>query len=84
MQALLGEALRSGGQTAADVSYVAVHGTGTPLGDPIEIGALGAALSGRSTPGLAIGSVKVAINLVWAPADELREGATQPARDLQS
>ena len=25
----------------SDVSVVAVHGTGTPLGDPIEVGALG-------------------------------------------
>ena len=62
MQALLGVALRSGGHSAADVSYVAVHGTGTPLGDPIEVGALGAALASRSTPGLAIGSVKVRVN----------------------
>ena len=31
----------------ADVRYVAVHGTGTPLGDPIEIGALGATLAGK-------------------------------------
>ncbi len=30
------------------VAYVAVHGTGTPLGDPIEVGALGAALGGGS------------------------------------
>jgi 3-oxoacyl-(acyl-carrier-protein) synthase len=26
---------------------VALHGTGTPLGDPIEVGALGQALQGR-------------------------------------
>lgn len=28
----------------SQISLVAVHGTGTPLGDPIEIGALGQAL----------------------------------------
>ncbi|CAL5223543.1 g6075 [Coccomyxa viridis] len=44
-QALVGAAIRSGDQRAVDVSYVAVHGTGTPLGDPIEIGALSAALA---------------------------------------
>lgn len=44
------------------VSYVAVHGTGTPLGDPIEMGALGQALSCQSIVETAhrvvIGSVK--------------------------
>jgi acyl transferase domain-containing protein len=55
----MGIALKSGDHSAADVSYVAVHGTGTPLGDPIEVGALGAALASSSSPGLAIGSVKV-------------------------
>ena len=59
LQALLGAALRTGGHAASDVSYVAVHGTGTPLGDPIEVGALAAALSSRHVPGLAVGSVKV-------------------------
>jgi acyl transferase domain-containing protein len=29
---------------------VALHGTGTPLGDPIEVGALGQALQGRGAP----------------------------------
>ena len=47
----------------ADVRYVGVHGTGTPLGDPIEVGALGAALAskGSSENGQAaptLGSVK--------------------------
>jgi acyl transferase domain-containing protein len=35
-----------------DVGFVSVHGTGTPLGDPIEVGALGQGLaveSGSST-----------------------------------
>lgn len=42
---------------------MALHGTGTPLGDPIEMGALGQALAGLCKPDagtatLAIGSVK--------------------------
>lgn len=32
---LLVAALATGGISAADVAYLAVHGTGTPLGDPI-------------------------------------------------
>lgn len=30
--------------SSADVGTVCVHGTGTPLGDPIEVGALGQGL----------------------------------------
>ena len=61
-QVLVGTTLRSGGLQAANVSYVAVHGTGTPLGDPIEVGALAGALSGgpRHIP-LTIDSVKVSL-----------------------
>ncbi len=32
----------------SSVAAVAVHGTGTPLGDPIEVGALGQGLGGPS------------------------------------
>ena len=59
--ALIREALSSGGlqQSNASIGFVAVHGTGTPLGDPIEVGALGNAFSKR--PGnVVIGSVKAA------------------------
>lgn len=45
MQVLVASALASGGASAADVGFVALHGTGTPLGDPIEIGALAQALA---------------------------------------
>lgn len=44
-----------------EVGYMAVHGTGTPLGDPIELGALGQALAHSGTDQsaqLTIGSVK--------------------------
>ena len=62
MQALLGIAVRSGSLSAKDISYVVVHGTGTPLGDPIEIGALAAALAPdgpQMSRAVALGSVKV-------------------------
>jgi hypothetical protein len=61
-------ALRQGGLAAAALRFVAVHGTGTPLGDPIEVGALGQAVrsiqhsSGSSAAAaampLVLGSVK--------------------------
>ena len=38
--------LLEAGMEAASVGMVAVHGTGTPLGDPIEVGALGGVLRG--------------------------------------
>ena len=49
--------LASLGNGANDVSFVAVHGTGTPLGDPIEVSALGHALAGGGGHAV-LGSVK--------------------------
>lgn len=46
-------ALADAGVRAADVQYVELHGTGTPVGDPVEAAALGAALGtapGRTAP----------------------------------
>ena len=45
----------------SSLSFVALHGTGTPLGDPIEVSALGVALtksSNQSPRPLTMGSVK--------------------------
>lgn len=54
MRAVYGAA----GVSADDLAFVEAHGTGTAVGDPIEAGAIGAALgTGRSTP-LPIGSAK--------------------------
>ncbi|NER22533.1 MAG: alpha/beta fold hydrolase [Symploca sp. SIO1B1] len=39
--AVIRKALENGGVDSADVSYIEAHGTGTSLGDPIEVGALG-------------------------------------------
>ena len=60
MQLLVSRALKAGCLDAARVGFVAVHGTGTPLGDPIEVGALAGALAGAapSKPPV-LGSVKV-------------------------
>lgn len=51
-QTLVATTLAASRAAAAEVAYVAVHGTGTPLGDPIEVGALAQALTGNSKGGI--------------------------------
>lgn len=60
---LINQALINARVEASQVSYVETHGTGTPLGDPIEIRALNAVFGkGRTTNNpLLIGSVKTNI-----------------------
>ena len=58
-QDVIRRALAAARLDAAEISYVEAHGTGTPLGDPIEMGALGAVFGQRpSTSPLIVGSVK--------------------------
>jgi len=55
------EALSAAGVSASDIGYVECHGTGTALGDPIEMAALTkafAAMGGAARQSCAIGSVK--------------------------
>lgn len=60
-QAVIRAALAAAGLQPNQISYVETHGTGTALGDPIEVEALGAVLGkNRKTP-LTIGSVKTNI-----------------------
>ncbi|NEO96075.1 MAG: polyketide synthase, partial [Moorea sp. SIO3G5] len=40
-EAVIRQALANGGVDPASVSYIEAHGTGTSLGDPIEVGAIG-------------------------------------------
>ncbi|MXV99642.1 MAG: SDR family NAD(P)-dependent oxidoreductase, partial [Acidimicrobiaceae bacterium] len=57
-QQVIADALAWAGVAPADVDYVETHGTGTPVGDPIEAEATGMAYcAGRDRP-LLIGSVK--------------------------
>ena len=69
-QTLIREALGVGGIRPADVSYIEAHGTGTSLGDPIEVQALAGALGdGRSADNpLLIGSVKTNVGHLEAAA----------------
>ncbi|SIO84431.1 SDR family NAD(P)-dependent oxidoreductase [Nocardiopsis sp. JB363] len=72
---LIRSALAAAGVTADELDYVEMHGTGTPLGDPIEINGLKKAL-GRSPrehgPGgrseLVVGSVKSVVGHLEAAA----------------
>ncbi|GAA4520927.1 hypothetical protein GCM10023191_098530 [Actinoallomurus oryzae] len=59
-EALLRAALADAGVTGRDVSYLEAHGTGTSLGDPVEIGAAWRVLGEGRRPDetLRIGSVK--------------------------
>jgi acyl transferase domain-containing protein/acyl carrier protein len=57
---VLREAYRNAGISPAAVQYIEAHGTGTSVGDPIELGALGAVLSEYRTTDepCHVGSVK--------------------------
>jgi acyl transferase domain-containing protein len=54
------EALAVAGVDAATIDYIETHGTGTVIGDPIELSALGKVFGGRTRP-LRIGAVKTNI-----------------------
>jgi acyl transferase domain-containing protein/acyl carrier protein len=67
---LLRQAIAAAGVTPGDISYIEAHGTGTPLGDPLEIGALVKAMAAdrpASEP-LMVGSVKTNIGHLEAAA----------------
>ena len=69
-QAVIREALANGKVEPNQVSYVEVHGTGTALGDPIEVEALSAVLSTERSinQSLMLGSVKTNIGHLEAAA----------------
>ncbi|OBI22961.1 polyketide synthase [Mycobacterium sp. E2327] len=69
-QRVIAEALQCAGVAPGDVGYLEAHGTGTSLGDPIEVQAAGAALGKERDADrpLLIGSVKTNIGHLEAAA----------------
>ncbi|WP_280493211.1 type I polyketide synthase [Nocardia asiatica] len=61
-------ALRAGGVDPASVSYIEAHGTGTALGDPIEIAGLTKVFGNSGVSELPIGSVKSNVGHLEAAA----------------
>ena len=56
-EAVLRAALADAGLAPSDIGCIEAHGTGTALGDPVELDALAALFAGREAP-LVVGSVK--------------------------
>ncbi|NER52587.1 MAG: type I polyketide synthase, partial [Symploca sp. SIO1A3] len=69
-EAVLRAAYQNARVSPGQVQYIETHGTGTKLGDPIEMTALGTVLSEGRAPGdyCAIGSAKTNIGHLEAPA----------------
>ena len=69
-QRVIAEALRRAGVDPGEVDYLEAHGTGTSLGDPIEVQAAGAVFGEGRDPNrpLLIGSVKTNIGHLEAAA----------------
>ncbi|UQA61056.1 type I polyketide synthase [Polyangium aurulentum] len=69
-EALLRAALDNAGVSASDIGYVETHGTGTPLGDPIEVDALRAVVGSPRPDGArcVLGAVKTNIGHLEAAA----------------
>jgi acyl transferase domain-containing protein/NADPH:quinone reductase-like Zn-dependent oxidoreductase/acyl carrier protein/nucleoside-diphosphate-sugar epimerase len=68
-QDVLRAALRRADVDPAEVQYVELHGTGTPVGDPVEAAALGAVFgTAPDAPGLSVGSVKTNLGHLEAAA----------------
>ena len=68
-QQVINRALSNAGVTAKEISYIEAHGTGTSLGDPIELNALKQVLSERTPEETCfVGSVKTNIGHTEAAA----------------
>ncbi|KAM0454269.1 hypothetical protein ACHAPV_008542 [Trichoderma viride] len=56
--AVIQKAYQNAGLSFADTDYVECHGTGTPVGDPIEVDGIAACFAGREGEPLRLGAVK--------------------------
>ncbi|MGB3789465.1 MAG: beta-ketoacyl synthase N-terminal-like domain-containing protein [Phormidesmis sp.] len=67
--AVIRQALTASRLTPADVNYIETHGTGTALGDPIEVGALGQVFANaKRTDPVVLGALKTNIGHTEAAA----------------
>ncbi|MFO0949454.1 MAG: beta-ketoacyl synthase N-terminal-like domain-containing protein [Planctomycetota bacterium] len=68
-QACIEQALRSSGLDPSQIGYIEAHGTGTALGDPVELDGLRGAFARVKSPGrCALGSVKTNVGHLEAAA----------------
>ncbi|MBI1390261.1 MAG: SDR family NAD(P)-dependent oxidoreductase [bacterium] len=67
-QSVIRQALNAARVEPDDVQYIEAHGTGTPLGDPIELRSLGAVFGSKRTNPLWVGSVKANVGHLEAAA----------------
>ncbi|MBI9089235.1 MAG: SDR family NAD(P)-dependent oxidoreductase [Desulfobacterium sp.] len=65
---LIQTACNNAGVSPDDVSYIEAHGTGTSLGDPIEVAGLATVFGGERSHDLVVGSVKTNIGHLEAAA----------------
>ncbi len=67
-EAVIRQALSMANLKPEDIDYIEAHGTGTSLGDPIEVGALSRVFRNPRTKSLLIGSIKTNIGHLEAAA----------------